>query len=271
MRLRIGHTTRYDFARPVAHGLQRLRLTPKNTQGQKVLEWRMDLTGARTEVEYEDHNHNRTVLVSVEPGARMVEVHCEGVVVTSDSAGVIGHHSGHMPLWAFLGQSALTRPGPKIRTIMAGVDVPRDQPLALLHQLSTLVLEAVDYVTGETSVHTSGEEAAMIGAGVCQDHAHIFIGAARALGVPARYVSGYLMMNDRIEQEAGHAWAEAHIQNLGWVGFDISNGISPDERYVRVATGRDYREAAPITGMSYGAGESLLEVRLAVEQQVAEQ
>ncbi len=271
MRLRISHTTRYEFARPVSHGLQRLRLMPKSTQGQKVVDWQMDLTGATAEVSYEDHNHNRTTLVSVEPGTSLVEVHCEGVVVTADNHGVIGHHSGHMPLWAFLAQSPLTRPGPKVRAIMAGLDVPRDEPLALLHRLSSLVLDAVAYVPGETTVETSAEEAAALGVGVCQDHAHIFIGAARALGVPARYVSGYLMMNDRIEQEAGHAWVEAHVANLGWVGFDVSNGISPDERYVRVATGRDYGEAAPITGMSYGAGESLLEVRLAVEQQVSEQ
>lgn len=141
----------------------------------------------------------------------------------------------------------------------------------MLHRLSAAILEAVAYLPGETSVRTSGEEAAAIGAGVCQDHAHIFIGAARALGIPARYISGYLMMNDRIDQEAGHAWAEVHVGALGWVGFDVSNGISPDERYVRVATGRDYREAAPITGMSYGSGESLLEVKLAVEQQALDQ
>ena len=87
------------------------------------------------------------------------------------------------------------------------------------------------------------------------------------LGIPARYVSGYLMMDDRVEQEAGHAWAEAHIDGLGWVGFDVSNGISPDRRYVRVATGRDYREAAPVTGISYGGGDSAMHVKLAVEQQ----
>jgi transglutaminase-like putative cysteine protease len=271
MRLRIAHTTRYDFARPVAHGLQRLRLKPKTTQGQRVLDWDMRLTGATPQVEYEDHNHNSTALVSVDPGVTFVEVHCEGTVVTADNAGVIGQHAGHMPLWAFLAQTGLTRPGPKIRAIMAGIDQPRDAGVALLHRLSALIREEVDYVPGETSVRTSGEEAATIGAGVCQDHAHIFIGAARALGIPARYVSGYLMMNDRIEQEAGHAWAEAHVDHIGWVGFDVSNGISPDERYVRVATGRDYAEAAPITGMSYGAGESLLEVRLAVEQQHVEQ
>ena len=79
------------------------------------------------------------------------------------------------------------------------------------------------------------------------------------------------MMDDRIDQEAGHAWAEAHVDGLGWVGFDVSNGISPDARYVRVASGRDYGEAAPVTGISYGAGDAELAVRLAVEQQVVGQ
>jgi transglutaminase-like putative cysteine protease len=271
MRLRIAHTTRYAFSQPVARGLQRLRLTPKCTQGQKVLDWKMRLSGARVEVEYDDHNHNRTTLVSVEPGTSLVEVHCEGLVATANNSGVIGQLSGYMPLWAFLGQSPLTRPGPRMRAIIAALDAPRGDRLALLHALSRLVLEQVVYAPGETAAHTSGEEAAALGMGVCQDHAHIFIGAARALGVPARYVAGYLMMEDRIDQEAGHAWVEAHVEHLGWVGFDVSNGISPDERYVRVATGRDHSEAAPVTGMSWGPGESLLEVRLAVEQQHGEQ
>ena len=91
------------------------------------------------------------------------------------------------------------------------------------------------------------------------------------MGIPARYVSGYLMMNDRIEQDAGHAWAEAHVDGLGWVGFDISNAISPDPRYVRVATGRDYAEAAPITGLSFGGGKTELTVALAVEQRQSSQ
>ena len=271
MRLSVEHTTRYEFSQPVAHGLQRLRLTPKNTQGQKVLDWEMKLVGARIEVEYDDHNHNRTALISVEPGTRVVEVQCAGTIATADNAGVIGQHSGHMPLWAFLAQSNLTRPGSKMRAITGALETPRGQTLRLLHELSERVLDQVVYATGETAVHTTAEEAAALGMGVCQDHVHIFIGAARALGVPARYVSGYLMINDRIEQEAGHAWAEAHVDALGWVGFDVSNRISPDERYVRVATGRDYSEAAPVTGLSYGAGETVLEVRLAVEQQRIEQ
>jgi transglutaminase-like putative cysteine protease len=271
MLLRIDHTTSYVFAQPVQHGLQRLRLTPKATNGQHVVDWAMTLAGARLEAAYDDHNHNRTSLIAVEPGTREVVVRCRGTIATANNHGVIGQHAGHMPLWAFQGQSARTRPGARVKAILARLETPRGEPVALLHQLSEAIRSAVRYAPGETGVQTTGEEAAALGLGVCQDHAHIFIGAARQLGFPARYVSGYLMLTDRVDQEAGHAWAEAHVDGLGWVGFDVSNGISPDERYVRVATGRDYAEAAPITGLSYGAGESVLSVRLAVEQQAVQQ
>lgn len=271
MKLAISHTTRYEFTRPVSHGLQRLRLYPKSTHGQHVLDWTMTLEGAQREVEYDDQHHNRTALVSVDGGAQAVMVTCTGTVQTSDNVGVVGPHVGHMPLWAFLAQTPLTRPGPRMRALVSGLDADRGKPLDMLHALSRDVLGQVRYEAGHTGVDTAAEEAIAAGVGVCQDHAHIFIGAARLLGLPARYVSGYLMMNDRVDQEAGHGWAEAHVAGLGWVGFDVSNGISPDARYVRVATGCDYREAAPITGISFGAGESTLAVSLAVEQQPTEQ
>jgi transglutaminase-like putative cysteine protease len=102
--------------------------------------------------------------------------------------------------------------------------------------------------------------------GVCQDHAHIFITAMRLLGYPSRYVSGYLMMNDREEQDATHAWAEAHLDGIGWVGFDVSNGYSPDDRYIRVATGLDYKDASPMTGMRFGNNTEHLAVQLQVQQ-----
>jgi len=86
------------------------------------------------------------------------------------------------------------------------------------------------------------------------------------MGFPARYVSGYLMMEDRVHQDASHAWAEAHVEGIGWVGFDVSNGISPDERYVRVATGLDYTEAAPVSGMRLGESVESMVVRLQIQQ-----
>lgn len=271
MRLAIRHTTRYRFADPVAHGLQRLRLTPKETQGQTVIDWSMEFLGAREELSYDDQNHNHVNLVSVEEGALEVVITCRGMVETEDKAGVIGGHAGHLPLWAFLGHTELTRPGPRVRQLIAPVQRQRDDLVPMLHNLSAIIRERVAYDTGHTNVDTTAEEAVVAAHGVCQDHAHIFIACARAMEIPARYVSGYLMMNDRIEQEATHAWAEAWVHGLGWVGFDVSNGISPDPRYVRVATGRDYRDAAPVTGISFGSVAEALSVDLAVEQQTAEQ
>ncbi len=267
MRLSIKHTTRYAYSEPVVHALQRLRLTPKQTQGQNILEWQMEYENARVELEYEDQHFNTVALICVDPDATEVVVTCKGLVDTEDNAGVIGKHSGHMPLWSFLGQTPLTRPGTAMKALISDVEGIQGDKLEQLHALSAAILDRVEYRIGSTQVETTGEEAIAAGAGVCQDHAHIFVGAARALEIPTRYVSGYLMMNDRIEQEATHAWAEAFIDGLGWVGFDISNGISPDARYVRVATGRDYREAAPISGISFGATAHVLRVDVAVEQQ----
>jgi transglutaminase-like putative cysteine protease len=271
MRLSIEHSTRYHFDEPVVHALQRLRLVPKHTQGQEILKWEMEYENAEPELEYDDQNFNTVTLVAVEQGATEVVVRCKGVVDTQDKSGVIGHHSGHLPLWSFLCQTDRTRPGPRIRSLLREVECDPQNKLDYLHALSRCILDKVEYRTGTTGVDTSAEEAAEHGFGVCQDHAHIFIGAARSMDIPARYVSGYLMMNDRVQQEATHAWAEAHVEGLGWVGFDISNGISPDPRYVRVATGRDYQDAAPITGISFGTSAERLHVDVAVEQTQVEQ
>lgn len=271
MRLAVRHITRYHFAAPALHGLQRLRLVPKSTQGQRVIDWSMRFENAVEELTYEDQHHNIATLISIAEGAHEVTVECSGTVETEDNAGVIGRHSGHLPLWSFLGQTGLTKPGPKLRGFLREIGGNRDDRLDYLHHLSRCIRDRVDYAVGTTGVRTTAEQAVDQGSGVCQDHAHIFLAAARMAEIPARYVSGYLMMNDRIEQDATHAWAEAFVDGLGWVGFDISNGISPDRRYVRVATGRDYRDAAPITGMSIGGRQTGMDVQVAVEQQTAEQ
>jgi transglutaminase-like putative cysteine protease len=268
--LSIRHTTHYAFTRPVVHALQRLRLTPKETQGQRIIDWRMSFDNAQAELEYDDQHFNHVTLIGLTPGANEVTVTCEGTVETEDNAGVIGRHSGHLPLWSFLRQTPRTRPGAKLRALLreaqgAGTGGAGEAPLDFLHSLSALIRERITYEAGRTNSTTTAEEAAGHGYGVCQDHAHVFIGAARAGGIPARYVSGYLLMDDRIQQEATHAWAEAHVEGLGWVGFDVSNGISPDPRYVRVATGSDYRDAAPVTGISIGAADEVLTVGLTVE------
>jgi transglutaminase-like putative cysteine protease len=131
----------------------------------------------------------------------------------------------------------------------------------------TAVRDTVVYESGRSHSGTTAEEAVQAGFGVCQDHAHVFIAAARHMGVAARYVSGYLLMAEQEAQGAMHAWAEAFIPGLGWVGFDPPNDICPDMTHVRVATGLDYRDAAPVSGMRFGAGAERLSVTVAVQQQ----
>lgn len=266
MRLKISHTTSYHYDQAVPYALQQLRLRPKSRAEQNVISWEIEVEGGVRQVSYEDEHANTVDLISFEPGATDIVVHCSGEVEVTDTNGVVGRHSGFVPLWLMERSTPLTRPGPQVRALVAALDRP-DDDLACLHALSEHVLAAVPYSTDQTSATLSAEQVLAAGHGVCQDHAHVFIAAARRLGFPARYVSGYLMMNDRVRQDASHAWAEGHVPGLGWVGFDVSNGISPDARYVRVATGLDYLGAAPVSGMRYGEGTENMLVKLQVEQQ----
>jgi transglutaminase-like putative cysteine protease len=143
--------------------------------------------------------------------------------------------------------------------------------LEKLHALLGAVRDRVEYVTGATDTHTSAAEALADGKGVCQDHAHIFVAAARSLGIPARYVTGYLVLDGQDTADAHHAWAEAWVENLGWVGFDVANRVCPTERYVRLATGLDAGYAAPIIGSRRGGSVEKLDVSVRVQQQSVQQ
>ena len=265
MHLAIRHVTRYRFDAPAASGLQQLRKTPKSAHQQTVLGWTTTVEGGRRELGFEDHHLNTVDLISFEKGVTELTVTCEGTVEIAETHGVVGRHRGPAPLWLFRRATERTRAGTGCRRIARQVEGATD--LERLHGLMRLVGEAVGYETGASDTGWDAERAVEEGRGVCQDHAHVFIACARELGFPARYVSGYLMLNDRVEQDAMHAWAEAHVDGLGWVGFDVSNGISPDIRYVRVATGLDYAEAAPVTGLRGGTGGETLSVTVEVARQ----
>ncbi|TCP42874.1 transglutaminase family protein [Rhodovulum marinum] len=265
MRLRISHTTRYRFENPVTYGLQQLRKTPKSSHQQNVLNWSTSVQGGRKELSFEDHHHNTVELISFERDVTELIVRSEGEVELAETHGVVGPHRGPAPLWLFRRATPRTRAGQGCRALIR--EVAGDTDLDRLHALSHAILNAVAYEIGATGAEATAEEALAEGRGVCQDHAHVFIACAREMGFSARYVSGYLSMDDRDEQDAMHAWAEAHVNGLGWVGFDVSNGISPDIRYVRVATGLDYDEAAPVRGTRVGGAGEALSVAIEVAQQ----
>ncbi|MGX8014045.1 transglutaminase family protein [Mesorhizobium sp. ORM8.1] len=264
MRLKITHRTEYSYDAPVQYLLQRLRLLPLSGHTQTVAAWAINIEGARGEVRFTDQFGNDTRLVSAEGGHNTIALEATGEVTTRDTAGVSGPHQGFAPLWLFCQQTPLTTAGDGIRALVGSLGEGSD--IDRLHRLMATIGELVVYKPGATSVVTPAEEALALKSGVCQDHSHIFAAAARAMGFPARYVSGYLMMDAAIEQAASHAWAEAHVAGLGWVAFDPANGISPDERYVRVATGRDYRDASPVSGIVLGHAEEKLAVTVSVEQ-----
>jgi transglutaminase-like putative cysteine protease len=266
MLLSIHHTTEYQFDQPVHYALQRLKLRPKDGAGQAIHDWQIRIDGGKVEAEHDDPHNNHVTLISIEEGRTAITISCQGIVETEDNHGILGKHRSYVPLWAYCRPTRLTNAARGVQRLLVGINRDAEDRIGMLHELSAHILSAVEYRSGATNVDSSAEHAISAGAGVCQDHAHIFIAAARQLDIPARYVSGYLMMDGQIEQTASHAWAEAHIDHIGWVGFDISNGISPDGRYVRVATGFDYRDAAPVSGMSFGARDKSMVVSLRVEQ-----
>lgn len=265
MLLTIKHTTRYRFDAPVVYGLQQLRKTPKTSYNQKVINWETRITGGKKEAVFEDHNRNITELISFLPDTQEMSVTSEGEVQITDTGGILGPHVSKTPLWLFEKSTPRTEAGPGVRALVKGI--PRDRTVQRLHELSERIRDAVPYTLNASEPDWTAEDAIEAAKGVCQDHTHVFLACARLLGFPSRYVSGYLMLNETTMQEAMHAWAESHVDGLGWVGFDVSNGISPDTRYVRVATGLDYPEAAPISGTRIGGASEELDVRIKVVQQ----
>ena len=165
----------------------------------------------------------------------------------------------------YLRPTSLTEANEAIHGLARQAKRSADGDLDLGHRLMGLVRDAVDYETGATDAAHTAAEAIAAGAGVCQDHAHVFIACARALEVPARYVSGYLWSEGSAGPfDAGHAWAELFVDDLGWVGFDVANRICPTDAHVRVAVGRDYLDAAPVRGLRSGSADEQMQVQVQV-------
>lgn len=265
MLISIRHTSRYQYDGPVLYAVQRLRLWPQSVAGQTVQSWDVSMEGVAAEVSYVDGFGNRTELVRHIREHQEIVITAAGTVETEDRAGVFGSVHGFAPVWLFDRTTPVTEAGDGIRALAQ--TLPKDaKRLARLHQLMDTINDRMTFTTNVTNTFTQAEAALAQGEGVCQDYAHIFIAAARAAGIPARYVSGYLMRDDTVEQTAGHAWAEAHVDGLGWVGFDAANNMCPNDRYVRVGCGLDYRDAAPISGMRIGHAAESLAVEVNVEQ-----
>lgn len=272
MKLLVRHQTVYRYAASAGRVAMRLKLMPVNTPMQTVEDWQVSINGdPLTGFRANSYGEMEAVWIRHDRLDDAVIV-AEGLVETRETHGIVGHLSGRVPPAYYLRDTPLTRASEGIAAMAR--DLPQEGgPLARLHALSAAVNDAVSYRAGVTSADTSAAQAFAIGAGVCQDHAQIFIAAARSLGVPARYVSGYLLAGDGDLLHETHGWAEAFLPDLGWIGFDPSNRVCVTDRYLRLASGLDADDAAPIRGSVTVAGDISIDadVRIAVAQDGVEE
>ncbi|MFV0492128.1 MAG: transglutaminase domain-containing protein [Pseudorhodobacter sp.] len=266
MLLTVDHMTRYHYDQPVRAVVQSHRMTPSAFDGQRLLDWQITVTDGVRGGEFRDGAGDRVQGWSVIGPLTDIEVRVTGQVETSDLAGVLRGHRETVPPLYYLEETPATHADVALNEL-AVVAEGAEGTLEAAHRLSGAVADAIAYRPGVTEAHTTAAEALSLGEGVCQDHAHALIAVALAAGLPARYVSGYLhATGDGAPHEASHAWAEIWIEGLGWVGFDPANRCCPDDRYIRLGSGRNAQEAAPIRGVARGEGQESLDVTVAVEQ-----
>jgi transglutaminase-like putative cysteine protease len=267
MRLIVDHITQYRYDQPVRAVVQSHRLMPSRFDGQRTIRWKISVSEGQMGGGFRDGAGDWVQGWTVLGPVTEIKVHVRGEVETTDLTGVLRGHKETVPPQAYLRETMPTRADTAIARLAHSVESSAPV-LDIAHTLSRAVSDAIAYNPGTTNSHTTAAEALALGEGVCQDHAHALIAAARHLGLPARYVSGYLhSSSDGNAHEAAHAWAELYLEGFGWVGFDPANRCCPDERYIRLGSGLDAKDAAPIRGTARGQGVESLDVMVSVQAQ----
>lgn len=258
MQITIDHVTTYSYSEPAVGIVQMLRLTPQDTEGQQVVNWRIDVDVDGRLVPASDPYGNLCHVFYADAAVEKLVLHVSGTIITSDTNGIMrGAEEPLVPI-IFRRSTPLTA----ISHALAAFAEPcrRASEIETLHALMLAVQERIEFQPGVTNVVTDADSALSLGRGVCQDLSQVFITAARHLGHPARYVSGHYAVANHPLQEAAHAWAEAWVPDLGWVTFDPTHGLSGSESHVRVAVGLDSLDAAPVRGSRRGGGTESLAV-----------
>ncbi|WP_156678364.1 transglutaminase family protein [Sphingomonas profundi] len=266
MRLFIHHRTDYRFSEPQARIVQLLRLTPTSNEGQNIIDWRIDVDCNARLRPGRDGFGNETNMLYIDGPIDHVGLSVSGEVLTEDRAGMLGGAPEPLPPMLFLQSTACTNSSAALDAFVGEVAAAGGSGLATAHRLNERLAETLRFDPGARAGARDAAATFADGHGAPQDLAHVFISAARALGLPARYVSGHRFTpgHDSAVQDATHAWAEAHVQDYGWIGFDPSCGRCPDDTYVRVATALDFRGAAPLSGTRTGGGLEELAVGVRV-------
>ncbi|TVV72358.1 transglutaminase family protein [Sphingomonas solaris] len=266
MRLFIDHRTDYRFSEPQARIVQLLRLTPTSNEGQNIIDWRIDVDCNARLRRARDGFGNETHMLYIDGPIDRVTLSVTGEVLTDDRAGMLSGAVEPLPPMLYLQTTPATRPGAALDDFAEQVKAAGGSALSRAHRLNEALADRMTFDPGR---HAGARDAASTfaeGHGACQDLAQVLVAAARAMGLPARYISGHRFsdVEGSKVQEATHAWAEVHVEDYGWIGFDPSTGRCPDDRYVRVAAALDFRGAAPLSGTRTGGGFEELEVGVRV-------
>lgn len=262
MKLEIVHSTRYRYSGAIAETVMEVRLRPMDGSGQRCIDFALELSSGIKPRAYMDGYGNNVHYFN------LVRPHT-GLSITSRSV-------------VETGLEVETRPGEDLvqdflRFRSPVKDVEGVRELARLHPIADPASpEAVEHALDEltmsisrdfaynravTNVYSAVDDVLALRAGVCQDFAHLFIAVARAMGVPARYVSGYIHIpGERGSASASHAWAEAWVPRTGWIGYDATRPVRASENHVRLAVGRDYTDAAPTRGIYVGSASGTMQV-----------
>ncbi|MFZ6845858.1 transglutaminase family protein [Undibacterium sp. RuTC16W] len=266
MQLSIRHETTYRYTTPLAYTIQQLRLTPRVESQQRSLSWQIETTGNRHA--YTDAYGNLSHMLTINGQLETLSIVAQGVVET------VFPYQGRLNLietlspWIFTVPTPLTEPTPSIVAFSANCLPARPEQTQTRHlmKMAEHIFGAVAYRSGATLVTTTANDALMLGLGVCQDHAHLFLACCHAHGIPARYVSGYIDPGST-DHAASHAWVDVWVEDSdfsGWVSIDVTHARLMTDAYCRLAIGRDYDSAAPIRGVRRGGGDEILDVKVQV-------
>ncbi len=269
MRIRVDYSTIYDYVTMASDVIQLLRVEPCGHDSQFVVNWRLDTDTNCHLRRGTDTFGNITHMIYADAPLRRLSLHVTGEVDTVETNGLL--HGTHEPLppAIYLRSTPLSTADAAI--IAFAREQERPSPIDTCYGLTFALNERMAFDADVTHSHTDAIHAFGISAGVCQDYSHIFVAAARHLGLPARYVSGHLVREDGlVTQPAGHAWVEVLVPAMGWMGFDPTNGRATTEAYLRVAVGLDYLDAAPVRGTRRGGGAETMVVSVTASDRNAE-
>ncbi|HEV2580899.1 MAG TPA: transglutaminase family protein [Ktedonobacteraceae bacterium] len=276
----IRHTTRFRYSAPINESIMEVRMQPRSEDGQFCLDFHLHTSPRAQIMTYRGEFGNRVHHFDIPNSHSQLTITAESLVDLTPPAPLPGALDGFAwqeldtltakdEYWDTLMPSHYATPSLLLDELAQELEVGRRaDPLTTLRELNSALYDAFDWVPTATQVDSPIDEALRMRKGVCQDFAHIMITLVRQLRIPCRYVSGYLIQHGQLERaeraanDAMHAWVEAYLPSLGWVGFDPTNDTLADERHVRVAVGRDYADVTPTRGIFRGKATTELAVTI---------